>query len=115
MTRRNAVYALLWLSLGITAQAEQEADLIPQLEQRVAEIRSLLTTLEQAIEQLEGVAERALNQAEQANDFDIRSRYENLYAETNIRIGELRLQHEQLAVQLGQFEQQLLHLRQESP
>jgi vacuolar-type H+-ATPase subunit I/STV1 len=68
--------------------------------------RQLLTTLDQLETNLAGVAQRALDQADAATTLDARRRYERLYSETSIRLGELKATRADLQRQIDYLEPQ---------
>ena len=69
-------------------------------------VRQLLTTLDQLESNLAGVAQRALDQADAAPTLDERRRYERLYSETSMRLGELKATRADLQRQLDRLDPQ---------
>ncbi|WP_295399545.1 hypothetical protein [uncultured Thiocystis sp.] len=69
-------------------------------------VRQLLTTLDQLETHLAGMAQRALDQADAAPTLDERRRYERLYSETSLRLGELKATRADLQRQLDRLEPQ---------
>ncbi|MBK5965179.1 hypothetical protein CCR95_14045 [Thiocystis minor] len=69
-------------------------------------VRQLLTTLDQLETNLAGVAQRALDQADAAPTLDERRRYERLYSETSLRLGELKATRADLQRQLDRLDPQ---------
>lgn len=107
--------ALLVLSLTLPAGAslaDPDAAVLQDSERavlvaRVREVRELLTTLDGLQTHLAGLAETTLNHADAAPTLDERRRYERLYTETSVRLGELQATRAEIERQIDLLETQL--------
>jgi len=74
------------------------------LQNRIKDLRDLLTTMERLRANLVKAAEKALNDADAAPSLTERRRYEQLYTETSARLGELEVTHAELVRLLSELE-----------
>ncbi|KAB2930807.1 MAG: hypothetical protein F9K25_08695 [Candidatus Contendobacter sp.] len=77
------------------------------LQARIQELKELSASMDAVQANLAKVAERALKDSDSAPSLTERRRYEQLYAETNARLGELQTTRTEIARLLGQLETQL--------
>ena len=88
------------------------ADANEQLIQaRIKELRELMASMDSLRTNLTKMAEKALNDADMAPTLTERRRYEQLYTETNTRIGELQTTRAEIVRLLGELETRLETLR----
>ena len=87
-----------------------ETDL-PVLESRVKELRELLTSIDGVRANLTRMAETAQSDADAAPNLTERRRYEQLYTETSVRLGELENTRAEIIRLLGELETRLEALR----
>lgn len=88
------------------------ADTDEQLIQaRIKELRELMASMDGLRANLTKMAEKALNDADMAPTLAERRRYEQLYTETNARIGELQTTRAEIVRLLGELETRLETLR----
>lgn len=95
----------------VSAQSDH-ADTNEQLIQaRIKELKELMASMDNLRANLAKMAEKALNDADLAPTLTERRRYEQLYTETNTRIGELQTTRAEIARLLGELETRLETLR----
>ena len=87
-----------------------ETDL-PVLESRVKELRELLTAIDGVRANLTRMAETAQSDADAAPNLTERRRYEQLYTETSVRLGELENTRAEMIRLLGELETRIEALR----
>lgn len=111
--------SLLASPLAIAAQSAaptgesaplSETDLAT-LQNRVKDLQDMLAKMEKLRANLVESAEKALNGADAAPDLTERQRYEQLYTQTNARIGELDVTRAEIARLVSELEMRLEALR----
>jgi len=95
----------------VGAQSDN-ADTNEQLIQaHIQELKELMASMDNLRTNLTKMAEKALNDADMAPTLTERHRYEQLYTETNTRIGELQTTRAEIVRLLGELETRLETLR----
>ncbi|MCB1920668.1 MAG: hypothetical protein KDJ28_11915 [Candidatus Competibacteraceae bacterium] len=111
--------SLLASPLAIAAQSAaptgesaplSETDLAT-LQNRVKDLQDMLAKMEKLRGNLVEIAEKALDAADAAPDLTERQRYEQLYTQTNARIGELDVTRAEIARLVSELEMRLEALR----
>lgn len=97
------------------ARAPEQADPAATDEQlirtRISELKEMMVSMDHVRANLTKIAEKALSDADKAAALTERRRYEQLYTETNTRIGELQTTRAEIARLLADLEIRLGTLR----
>lgn len=100
---------------GASPAVGMESDHVDTDEQliqaRIKELRELMASIDSLRANLAKMAEKALSDADMAPTLTERRRYEQLYTETNTRIGELQTTRAEIARLIGELETRLEALR----